>query len=135
MFSRKCFCKSNISQIGRPVLAALSVNGLIGMLRDLVVHGVHWLPRVRLQVRVSTGFAQAGCPDVWRCVKLSMVLLQLRYPLKHFVRRRKLLPGSEFLSRFDMTFAVEIGVKQILLFLASTLVLSMLPNCPHIKES
>ena len=29
MFSKKCFCKGNISKIVRPLLAALSVNGLI----------------------------------------------------------------------------------------------------------
>ena len=29
MFSRKCVCKLNISKIVRPLLAALSVNGLI----------------------------------------------------------------------------------------------------------
>ena len=28
MFSRKCVCKLNISKIDRPLLAALSVNGL-----------------------------------------------------------------------------------------------------------
>ena len=29
MFSKKCFCKENISKFVRPLLAALSVNGLI----------------------------------------------------------------------------------------------------------
>ena len=28
MFSKKCFCKENISKIVRPLLAALSINGL-----------------------------------------------------------------------------------------------------------
>ena len=28
MFPKKCFCKGNISKIVRPLLAALSVNGL-----------------------------------------------------------------------------------------------------------
>ena len=29
MFSKKCFCKENISKIVRPLLTALSVNGLM----------------------------------------------------------------------------------------------------------
>ena len=35
MFSKKCFCKENISKIVRPLSAALSVNGLIKTLTRL----------------------------------------------------------------------------------------------------
>ena len=34
MFSKKCFCKGNISEIVRPLLAALSVNGLISKISE-----------------------------------------------------------------------------------------------------
>ena len=40
-----------------------------------------------------------------------MVLLQLKDPLELFVKRREFLPGSGFLSRRDMTLAVESDVK------------------------
>ena len=36
-----------------------------------------------------------------------MALLQLKDPLELFMKRRKFLPGSRFLSRRDMTVAVE----------------------------
>ena len=40
-----------------------------------------------------------------------MVLLQLKDPLELFVKSREFLPGSGFLSRRDMTSAVESDVK------------------------
>ena len=40
-----------------------------------------------------------------------MVLLQLKDPLELFVKSREFLPGSGFLSRHDMTKAVESDVK------------------------
>ena len=50
---------------------------------------------------------QAGWPgryiNVRRCRGLSMVLMQLTDPLELFVKSREILPGSEFLSRRDMT--------------------------------
>ena len=58
---------------------------------------------------------QAGWPDryinVWRCRGLSMVLMQLKEPLELFVKSREFPPGSGFLSRRDMTWAVESDVK------------------------
>ena len=49
----------------------------------------------------------AGCPgryiNVWRCGRLSMVILQLKKPLQLFVKRREFLPGSGFLSRRNVT--------------------------------
>ena len=38
MFSKKCFCKENISKIVRPLLATLSVNGL-----NLCTQTIHFL--------------------------------------------------------------------------------------------
>ena len=50
---------------------------------------------------------QAGWPgryiNVRRCGGLSMVLLQLKDPLELFVKSKKFLPCSRFLSRRDMT--------------------------------
>ena len=50
---------------------------------------------------------QAGWPgryiNVRRCGGLSMVLPQLKDPLKLFVKSREFLPGYGFLSRCDMT--------------------------------
>ena len=40
-----------------------------------------------------------------------MVFLQLKDPLELFVDRREFLPSSGFLSRRDITFAVESEVK------------------------
>ena len=40
-----------------------------------------------------------------------MVLLQLNVPLELFVTGREFLPGFAFLSRRDMTSAVESDVK------------------------
>ena len=40
-----------------------------------------------------------------------MVLMQLKDPLERFVKSREFLPGSGFLSRRDMTYAVESDVK------------------------
>ena len=40
-----------------------------------------------------------------------MVLLQQKDPLELFVKSREFLPGSGFLSRRDMTEAVESDVK------------------------
>ena len=40
-----------------------------------------------------------------------MVLLQLKDPLELFVKSREFLPGSGFLSRRDMSLAVESDVK------------------------
>ena len=40
-----------------------------------------------------------------------MVLLQLKDPLELFVKGRKFLPSSRFLSRRDMTYAAESDVK------------------------
>ena len=40
-----------------------------------------------------------------------MVLLQLKDPLERFAKGREFLPGSMFLSRLDMTEAVESDVK------------------------
>ena len=68
-----------------------------------------WLPSVSSQVRVS-----AGSPsniNVRRCGRLSMVLEQMKDPLELFVKRREFRPGSGFLSRRDMTKAVESDVK------------------------
>ena len=45
-----------------------------------------------------------------------MVLLQLKDPLELFMKRREFLPGSGFLSRRDMTLAVESDVKPISTF-------------------
>ena len=49
--------------------------------------------------------------NVRHCGGLSMVLLQLKDPLELFVKSREFLPGSGFLSRRDMTLAVESDVK------------------------
>ena len=58
---------------------------------------------------------KAGWPgryiNVWHCGGLSMVLLQLKDPLELFIKRKEFLPGSRFLSRRDMTQAVESDVK------------------------
>ena len=47
MFSKKCFCKGNIPKINRPLLAALSVNGLTitntGLEQHLPAHIETWL--------------------------------------------------------------------------------------------
>ena len=55
--------------------------------------------------------ANAGWPgcfiNVWHCKGLSMVLLQLIYPLELFVKRREYLPGSGFLTHHDKTLAVK----------------------------
>ena len=40
-----------------------------------------------------------------------MGLLQLKDPLEPFVKRREFFPGYRFLSRRDMTSAVESEVK------------------------
>ena len=48
---------------------------------------------------------------VRRCGGLSMVLLQLKDPLEPFAKRSKFIPCSWFLSRRDMTLAVESDVK------------------------
>ena len=40
-----------------------------------------------------------------------MVFLQLKDPLELFVKSREFLHGSGFLSRHDMTLAVESNVK------------------------
>ena len=40
-----------------------------------------------------------------------MVLLPLKDPLELFVKRREFLPSSSYLSRRDMTLAVESDVK------------------------
>ena len=40
-----------------------------------------------------------------------MVLLQLKDPLELFVKSRGFLPSSRFLSRRNMTFAVESDVN------------------------
>ena len=40
-----------------------------------------------------------------------MVLLQLKDPLELFVKRRDFPPGSWFVSRHAMTYAVESDVK------------------------
>ena len=57
---------------------------------------------------------QAGGPgryiNVRRCGGLPMVLL-LKDPLELFLKIREFLPGSGFLSRRDMTLAVESDVK------------------------
>ena len=51
--------------------------------------------------------------NVRRCGELYMVFLELKDPLELlvFVDRREFLPSSGFLSRRDMTFAVESDVK------------------------
>ena len=58
---------------------------------------------------------QAGwpgrCINVRRCGGLSMVPLQLKDPLELFVNSREFLSSSGFLSRRDMTLAVESDVK------------------------
>ena len=58
---------------------------------------------------------QAGWPgryiNVRHCRGLLMVLLQQKDPLELFVKSREFLPGSGFLSRLDMTYAVESDVK------------------------
>ena len=48
-----------------------------------------------------------------------MIYLQLKKPLELFVKRRKFLPGSRFLSRRDMTYmlAIESDVNPIPSFL------------------
>ena len=40
-----------------------------------------------------------------------MFLLQQKVPLELFVKSREFIPGSGFLSRRDMTYAVERDVK------------------------
>ena len=40
-----------------------------------------------------------------------MALLEIKDPLELFMKRREFLPGSGFLSRRDMTFAVERNIK------------------------
>ena len=68
---------------------------------------------------------QAGWPgryiDVRRFGGLPMVLLQQKDPLELFVKRREFLPGSGFLSRRDMIYAVKSDVKPNS-FLPSTVV-------------
>ena len=56
------------------------------------------------QVQVSAGSPRAG----WLS---STVLTQLKDPLLLFRKCRKILRGSGFLSRRDMTLAVESEVK------------------------
>ena len=41
MFSKKCFCKENISKIVRPLLGAVSINGL-SMLEDVNSKDLHY---------------------------------------------------------------------------------------------
>ena len=73
------------------------------------------LPSVSSQVRVSagspSGLASGRYINVRRCGGLSMVLLQLKDPLELFVKSIEFPPGSGFLSRRDMTWAVESDVK------------------------
>ena len=75
-----------------------------------------WLPCVSLQVRDCAGSHQAGLPgryiNVRRCGGLAMAPPQQEDPLELFVKRREFLPCSGFLSRRDMTKAVESDVKQ-----------------------
>ena len=62
-----------------------------------------------------------------------MVLLQLKGPLEHFVKRRKFLPGSGFLRRCNMTSAVESNVK-LQTFLPLPCVHSSLPYMEVLSE-
>ena len=55
MFSRKCVCKLNISKIVRPLLAALSVNGIVRL-------GFYLSARVRRREIASV----YGCDDLNR---------------------------------------------------------------------
>ena len=63
----------------------------------------HWFPKV--------AGCRSRCINVQRCGGLYMVLLQLKDPLERSVNRRKFLLGSGFLSRRDMTSAVESDIK------------------------
>ena len=54
MFSRKCVCKLNISKIVRPLLAALSVNGIMRL-------GFYLSARVRREIA-----SVYGCDDLNR---------------------------------------------------------------------
>ena len=71
--------------------------------REFMGSTLHWVPNIE------------GWPGryiiVRRCVALSIVLLQLKDPLELFVKRRGFLSGSGFLSRRDMTLAVERDIK------------------------
>ena len=70
-------------------------------------------------VRDSTGFPLMGWPgcymyiNVRHCGGLSMVLLPLKALLELFVKRMEFLPASGFLTRRDMTQAVNGNVKSI----------------------
>ena len=78
---------------------------------------------MKLQVRVSAGSPLAGWHgryiyiNVRHCGGLSMVLLQLKYPLELFVKRRECIPSSVFLTRCDMTKDVESDLKTVPSFL------------------
>ena len=66
-----------------------------------------WPPSVGWQVLVSAESPLASWPgryiNVQRCKGMPMVLLQLRDPLKLFVKRKEFLPGSGFLSCCNIT--------------------------------
>ena len=51
--------------------------------------------------------------NVQRCEGLSVLLLQLKDPLEIFVKLRKFVPGFGFLSRRDITVAIESDVETI----------------------
>ena len=62
-----------------------------------------------------------------------MVLLQLKDPLELFVKSREFLPGSGFLSRRDMTYAVESDAKpNSFKFLPSFISEKSLPSTPSL---
>ena len=59
-----------------------------------------WLPCMRLQVKVSAGSSLAGWPGRY-------INVQWKDPLDLSIKRREFLPGSRFISRRDMTWAVK----------------------------
>ena len=86
---------------------------LLGIHRGLVVmmpDSQAWVRRFESPLDPQAGWP--GCYiNVPHCRGLSMVLLQLKYPLELFVKRREFLPGSGLLSPRDMTYAVESDIK------------------------
>ena len=59
-------------------------------------------PAYDYMFKFSTGSPLSDCINVRRYDRLSMVLLQLKDPLELLVKKREFIPGSWFLSRYNM---------------------------------